>query len=159
ALAGIPFHEPALGSSITLDALDPRSDAADRYLDHMVMINPSDRYPTVENKLLSGLLRKTASGAQYMDPARLKEDLWWSFTFFELARGRGGDLPLASLGIPLTDGRRPTRKQILRFLDLAFKDDLGGKAIALRRLMAMERIPAPDGGPPRKPGQHPEPAL
>lgn len=141
ALAGLgyrPRKQPAVGQRnqilyLPWDALRPGwGDELVR--DHGIAINLHPELPTVENRLLSGLLRKDALGRDRLDGESLAGELWFAFALQEAAAGTD-DFELATLGVPVTSGMRPSLKQILHFADRVFKGDVVGKALAIRKLL------------------------
>ncbi len=100
---------------------------------HDHWVNVSLYQPTVENRSITQLLSKTPGGAAQLDPKTLRQDLWPAFALFDMLY-RAQELPFATLGLPVAAGTVTTRKQLLHFLDLAYGDDVAGKALALRRL-------------------------
>jgi len=97
---------------------------------HSAIINVSRHYPTVEVKLLTGLLDEHG----HLDADRLEENLWWVFALFQAASEAEERMPLAVMGVPVIAGERPTQKQANRFLELVFARDPVGRELARRRL-------------------------
>lgn len=134
ALAGYAY-KPVVGTAVDMmphKALDPRR--AHYYTDdHSVMLNLHDRFPTIENRILSGLLRwRHKKGGYVLDEEKMAEHAWWSFAL--LRRAADGAPPLATLGVPVTAGEKPSPAHMARFADAIYGDDLVGKALALGRL-------------------------
>ena len=126
---------PSSGYAPDARFLDPRhvSERGYSLSGHSMWLNLSWQHPTIENKSVTQLFRREIDGAGYLDADRLRQDLWPAFAAFDMV-ARSRDLPLASLGLPVAGGSRPTRKQLFRFLDLAYRDDAAGKAVALKKL-------------------------
>lgn len=131
-LSGYGYSEPRYGMVFPLshDALRPN--AKEYYVDeHAVMLNLHHFFPTIENRIMSGLLRVDERGAEFLDPARLAADTWWYFAF--LRRLDRGGVPLAALGLPTAAGDKPRQAHIAKFVDELYGDDVVGKALALSR--------------------------
>ncbi|MBI4346024.1 MAG: hypothetical protein HY553_04175, partial [Elusimicrobia bacterium] len=151
ALSGLGYRaprEPVTGQRgqidyLPLEALIPgRGGLYAR--DHGVAINLHPDFPTIETRILSGLLERDPAGAERLNAERLAADVWWSFA---LARAAAGEdhFELATLGVPVTAGMRPSLKQILHFADRVYREDATGKALAIQKLL--ERYGEDEGLP------------
>ncbi len=136
ALAGLGWNA-FVGDAVTAlpyEALRPQK--ASRYVtDHSNMINLSDRFPTMENRTLTGLLEGGYKGA-FLNPERMTAEAWWSFALLRAAAR--GDMPLAALGTPTSAGEKPGDARLAAFLDLVYGDDVVGKALAMARFGSLE---------------------
>jgi hypothetical protein len=108
---------------------------------HCAMINLSEKFPTMEIKILSGLLG-SRTPLKHLNVDDLQEDLWWAFALMRCALDPHRKFPLATLGIPIVSGEKPSLKQVCHFLDTIYEEDLIGKVIALRRLIPIHAYPA-----------------
>ncbi|MBI3288519.1 MAG: hypothetical protein HYZ74_03260, partial [Elusimicrobia bacterium] len=134
-LSGLGYRRPR-GDQVSFLShwsLDPNIGSSS-VRDHGKMLNLHYLFPTIENRILSGLLRRRPDGTQYLDSSRLAADTWWMFSL--LNRAAEGNLPLAALGVPVAAGAKPSSSQIAGFADAVFGQDLIGKALALARFAA-----------------------
>lgn len=141
ALAGLGYAEPrqpAVGKQNQIDyvpfeALVPGN--GDLHMrDHGVAINLHPRFPTIETRIMSGILEREPTGRERIDVSRLAADVWWNFALARAAAG-DDDFELATLGVPITAGMRPSMKQILHFADRVYGADTTGKALAIQKLL------------------------
>ncbi len=143
ALAGLGYAAPRQASYGNEDQMNLLGDegllpGAGRWASqHGLFINLHERFPTLENRILSGLMKRRADGSEYLDAETFAADAWWAFALLDAVARR--DLPLATLGLPVHAGYKPSAKQILHFVDVLFEDDAVGKALALKRFAELRR--------------------
>lgn len=125
ALSGLEWRKPGAGSVVrTLE--DEAAINGTSIEQHNRIINLSDHFPTIEIKIISGLVNEK----NQLDPERLQQDLYWAFVLLSLVDKSYDALPLAILGMPSLAGSKPDEKAINRFLELAYANDSEGKKIA-----------------------------
>jgi hypothetical protein len=141
ALFNVPWPTQAEQRNWDLEqpygALDPSAPgkAVELVTTHGLFANLSKTHPTVEIRLISGLIDGSRPNGRALDAATVKQDLWPAFALARLIQDAKNPLPLASLPLPTFDGKL-SRKGMARFLDIAYAGDPAGKALALRTLRA-----------------------
>jgi hypothetical protein len=144
ALYGVPWPTEAQLAQWSLQqpygalAPDGGSLALEVVTTHGLFANLSLKHPTVEVRLISGLIDGSRPNGRALDAATLKTDLWPALALARLMLDAETPLPLAALPLPSFDGP-PTAKALARFLDLAYASDPAGKALALPKLLAWRR--------------------
>lgn len=104
---------------------------------HCAMINLSKKFPTVEFKIISGLLE-----ARHLNVGCLQGDLYWTFAMLNCLNDRSRILPLATLGLPIASGEKPSMRRICHFLDMLYQEDVTGKALAFRKFLSFDHCPS-----------------
>ncbi|MFA6358365.1 MAG: HEAT repeat domain-containing protein [Candidatus Omnitrophota bacterium] len=129
ALVGMGWSK--LKDSGCIGVMDEKVIGNDVYvLSRRSIINKSHKHPTVEVKILTGLLNKEGK----LDIDNFQRDIRWVFSLFQLLREGKERLPLVVLGAPILAGDKPSEKQIERFLELIFGEDEEGSLIARQNL-------------------------
>lgn len=126
ALSGRRYTVP--GGNLTVLANGALTGIDKTVMYHSSIINMSKMYPTIEIKIISGLLNDRG----HLDIENLQEQLWFAFALFRAAVHRGNETPLALMGRPVVAGEKPSDRQIEAFLDRIYQGDPRGRIIARR---------------------------
>lgn len=126
ALSGRGYSVP--GGNLTVLGTGALTGTDKTVIYHSSIINMSKMYPTIEIKIISGLLNDRG----HLDIENLQEQLWFAFALFRAAVHRGDDTPLALMGRPVVAGEKPSDRQIEAFLDRIYQGDPRGRSIARR---------------------------
>ncbi len=105
---------------------------------HTAIINLSNKFPTIEVKIITGLLRTDDTGESHIDLDNLQQNLWPAFALLQSLADPSRQIPFALLGLPVLAGEKPTMRRIVKFLDVIYGDDLIGKAIALKHFIGLQ---------------------
>jgi len=147
-LAGFDYRE-AIHFLANHGAISPASDAPEAFLshrwgvkpeviyEHTLFINMSREFPTIEIKIMTGLLKK-----KRLLVAELESRVRWAFSLLRTVAEPYKPMPFALLGIPTPVGLKPSSKQINYFLDLLFHRDRLGRDLARKRFAAVKNAPA-----------------
>jgi hypothetical protein len=136
ALSGRGYSRP--GGNIS--PMRPGALLGDRTLFfHESIINLSGRYPTIEVKIISGLLNQKG----HLPVDDLEDHLWFVFALFTAATHPDRQLPLVELGRPVIAGEKPSGQQIKAFLDQVFGDwDPHGRRLAEAKFNSLADVDA-----------------
>lgn len=106
---------------------------------HDSIINLSGRYPTIEVKIISGLLNENG----HLPVEDLEDQLWFVFALFTAATHETRRYPLVQMGRPVIAGEKPSPQQIESFLDHVFGDwDPHGRRLAEGIFQSLETEPS-----------------
>ncbi len=106
---------------------------------HDSIINLSGQYPTIEVKIISGLLNNQG----HLPVDDLEDHLWFVFALFTAATHPDRRVPLVELGRPVIAGEKPSPQQIKAFLDQVFGDwDPHGRRLAEAKFNALANVDA-----------------
>ncbi len=133
ALSGNAWTKPRGSYVKVLDEQAPFSGGSVR--EHSRIINLSGSFPTIEIKIITGLL----DANNHLNPETIEKDLYWAFTLLDLVSRKHDNAPLSVLGLPVLGGSKPKEKNIQRFLNIVYVDDLFGKILAEQIFYSLSR--------------------